>query len=338
MSIPARAMTCLPVTGIGEVRDGDDLAALVVESSDLHDGDVVVVTSKVVSKAEGRVVRGDRASAIAAETDQVVATRGDTAIVRTRHGLVMAAAGIDASNTEPGTVVLLPVDPDASARALRERITAATRTNVAVIITDTSGRAWRNGQTDIAIGAAGLPVMVDYDGRTDQYGNLLSVTAPAVADEIAGAAELVAGKLDRSPVTVVRGLGDLVLEAGRHGPGAAALVRDPSQDMFGYGAREAVLHAVRPEPGPLPGFGGPAVAAELAAALLGLCADAQVEVAADHIAVRIVAASGDPAQRNLGRLEARLLTVAHAMGWRGGPLDTPDHDPDGYLRFLPGTP
>ncbi|HJR37525.1 MAG TPA: coenzyme F420-0:L-glutamate ligase [Nocardioidaceae bacterium] len=338
MSIPARAMTCLSVTGIGEVRDGDDLAALVVESSDLHDGDVVVVTSKVVSKAEGRVVRGDRASAIAAETDRVVAARGDTAIVRTRHGLVMAAAGVDASNTEPGTVVLLPEDPDASARALRERIAAATRTNVAVIVTDTSGRAWRNGQTDIAIGAAGLPVMVDYDGRTDQYGNLLSVTAPAVADEIAGAAELVAGKLDRSPVTVVRGLGDLVLEAGQHGPGAAALVRDSSHDMFGYGAREAVLHAVRPEPGPLPGFGSPATASELAAALLGLCADAQVEVVADHLDVRIVAAAGDAAQRSLGRLEARLLTVAHGMGWRGSPLDTPDPDPDGYLRFLPGTP
>ena len=337
MSILARAMTCLSVRGIGEVREGDDLAALVVES-DLHDGDVVVVTSKVVSKAEGRVVRGDRASAIAAETDRVVAARGDTAIVRTRHGLVMAAAGVDASNTEPGTVVLLPADPDASARALRERIAAAARTNVAVIVTDTSGRAWRNGQTDIAIGAAGLPVMVDYGGRTDQYGNLLSVTAPAVADEIAGAAELVAGKLDRSPVTVVRGLGDLVLEAGRHGPGAAALVRDSSHDMFGYGAREAVLHAVRPEPGPLPGFGSPAVASELAAALLGLCADAQVEVAADHIDVRISEASGDAAQRSLGRLEARLLTVAHAMGWRSRPVDTPDHDPDGYLRFLPGTP
>ncbi len=338
MSSPARAMTCRSVTGIGEVRDGDDLAALVLESSDLCDGDVVVVTSKVVSKAEGRVVRGDRASAVAAETDRVVAARGDTAIVRTRHGLVMAAAGVDASNTEPGTVVLLPVDPDASARRLRERIAAAAGTNVGVVITDTSGRAWRNGQTDIAIGAAGLPVMVDYDGRTDQYGNLLSVTAPAVADEIAGAAELVAGTLDRSPVTVVRGLAGLVLEAGRHGPGAAALVRESSQDMFGYGAREAVLLAVHPEPGGLPGFGSPAAAADLAAALLGLFADARVEVAADHVDVRIGAAPDAAAQRSLGHVEARLVTVAHAMGWRGGPVDTPDHDPGGCLRFLPGTP
>jgi coenzyme F420-0:L-glutamate ligase/coenzyme F420-1:gamma-L-glutamate ligase len=181
--------TTFAVPGIGEVTAGTDLAALVVDRARLEDGDVVVVTSKVVSKAEGRVVTGGKAETLAVETDRVVARRGETSIVRTHHGLVMAAAGIDASNTTPGTLVLLPQDPDLSARVLRARLLELTGCVVAVVVSDTSGRAWRVGQTDIAIGAAGLRVLDDHAGRTDSYGNLLQVTAPALADEIAGAGD-----------------------------------------------------------------------------------------------------------------------------------------------------
>ncbi len=168
--------------------------------------------------------------------------------MRNRLGLTMAAAGVDASNVEQGLVVLLPEDPDASARALREAVAARTGTNVAVLVTDTAGRTWREGQTDLAIGAAGLLVLDDHVGRTDDYGNALTVTAPAVADELAGAAELTAGKLGRRPFTVVRGRGDLVLPPGEHGPGAAALLRPAGADLFGLGAREAVLAALGARP------------------------------------------------------------------------------------------
>jgi coenzyme F420-0:L-glutamate ligase/coenzyme F420-1:gamma-L-glutamate ligase len=331
-------LTCSAVAGIGEIGPGDDLAGLVAAAADLEDGDIVVVTSKVVSKAEGRVVSGDRASVLAAETARLVARRGDTSIVRTHHGLVMAAAGVDASNTEPGTVVLLPVDPDGSARALRDRLGLLSGRNVAVVITDTAGRAWRNGQTDIAIGAAGLPVMVDFAGRSDQYGNELSVTAPAVADEIAAAAELVSGKLDRSPVTVVRGLPALVLDAHEHGPGAKALVRGEDDDMFGYGARDAVLLAVHPDPETLPGFGTAAPAADLAATFHQICPAGEVRVAADQVDVRITGKPGTNAQRGLGQLEARLTTAAHALGWRRSPADAPERELDACLRFRQVTP
>ena len=204
------AVVLLPVEGIGEVTEGDDLAALLVtalgEETPLRDGDVVVVTSKVVSKAEGRVRYDDREAVIAAETDRVVAVRGGTRIVRTHHGLVLAAAGVDASNVAKGSVLSLPVDPDASAVRLREALRDRTFANVAVLVSDTAGRAWRTGQTDIAIGAAGLDVLDDHAGRTDPYGNPLAVTAPAVADELASAADLVKGKLSARPVAVVRGL------------------------------------------------------------------------------------------------------------------------------------
>ena len=224
--------------GAPEVRAGDDLADLLLPltaGAPLAEGDVVVVTSKVVSKAEGQVVRGDREGALAGETARLVARRGGTSIVRTRHGLTMAAAGIDASNVEAGHIVLLPRDPDASARRLRTRLRAATGLNVAVVITDSAGRAWREGQTDIAVGAAGVPVLIDHRGLVDAYGNELAVTAPAVGDEIAGAAELVQGKLGGRPFALVRGLGDWVLPPHEDGPGAAALVRAEAGDLFGYG-------------------------------------------------------------------------------------------------------
>ena len=230
--------------GLPEVVPGTDLARLVADATQLQDGDVVVVTSKVVSKAEGRVRNGSREAAIEEETVRVVARRGPTSIVVNRLGLTMAAAGVDASNVEAGTVVLLPVDPDASARALRSRLRELTGAVVGVVVTDTAGRAWRVGQTDIAIGAAGLLVADDHAGRSDAHGNSLAVTMPAVADEIASAAELAQGKLTARPVAVVRGRADLVLPADEDGPGAASLVRPEGGDLFGYGAREAVVRAL----------------------------------------------------------------------------------------------
>ena len=229
--------------GVPEVAPGDDLATLLLtvlaaEGFELADGDVVVVTSKVVSKSEGRAVRLPREEAITAETVQVVARRGATRISRTRHGLVLAAAGVDASGTEPGTVLLLPVDPDVSARALRSRLLSLTGVEVAVVVTDTMGRAWRTGQTDQAIGVAGLPPLEDLRGQDDGHGNVLEVTMAAVADEVASAADLVKGKLGRRPFAVVRGLG---FRVGREdGPGAAALVRPEAEDMFRLGAHDVV--------------------------------------------------------------------------------------------------
>lgn len=323
-------VVCLPVDGVGEVRKGDDLAALLCSAAQLLDGDVLAVTSKVVSKSEGRVAVTDRERAVAAETDRVVATRGRTAIVRTRHGLVLAAAGVDASNTAPGTVVLLPEDPDRSARELRERVTALTGLNVAVVVTDTAGRAWRHGQTDIAVGAAGLEPLHDLAGRTDGYGNDLAVTAPAVADELAAAAELVKGKLGRRPAAVVRGLGHLVLPAGTHGPGATALVREEAQDMFGLGARDAVLRALEGSLEDLRAFGQPAGADELVAQLCALAEGATVSRAGDHVLVDLSHLDVWTA----GRAQARFSAAAFAMGWL--PVDAAG--PAVRLRFASGTP
>lgn len=228
-----------PVLGLPEIRSGDDLAALVAAAEPgLHDGDVLVVTSKVVSKAEGQVRAMTREDAVTAETVRLVACRGDTRIVETRHGLVMAAAGVDASNVEPGTVVLLPVDPDASARRLRAALHERLGVRVAVLVSDTMGRPWRAGLVDVAIGCAGLEPAEDLRGRRDAYGNDLSMTVTAVADEIAAAGELVKGKLGGIPVAVVRGLGHLVTAAD--GPGAAVLVRPAAEDMFRLGTAEAV--------------------------------------------------------------------------------------------------
>jgi coenzyme F420-0:L-glutamate ligase/coenzyme F420-1:gamma-L-glutamate ligase len=326
-------ITCLPVDGLGEVAPGDDLAGLLAAAVDLRDGDVLVVTSKVVSKAEGRVAHGDRATAIADETDRVVARRGPTTIARTRHGLVMAAAGIDASNTAPGTLVLLPLDPDASARALRDAIGTDGGPNVGVLVSDTSGRAWRAGQTDIAIGAAGIEVLDDHAGRDDGYGNLLAVTAPALADEITAAADLVTGKLSRSPAALIRGLARLVLPRGEHGAGAAALVRPESQDMFGLGSREAVLQALLREDAR--GFGDPAQAADLVAALKQVApAAAFEESAAEGAVVVTLPAGSDWNDRALGALEERVTAAAFGLGWRR----TPDRTTDAALRFAPTSP
>jgi len=234
------ALSILPVEGIGEIRPGTDLATLIIAFADIRDGDVVVITSKIVSKALGLATTQSREEVIAANTDREVARRGDTSIVRTHQGLTLAAAGVDASNVRPGIVLPLPPNPDQVARDIRAVIRSSLNRNVAIVISDTAGRAWRVGQTDIAVGCAGLAPIDSFVGRTDTYGNELSVTEPAVADEVASAAELASGKLGQRPITLVRGLArHLVLDDD--GPGAAALIRDDDSDMFGLGAREAVL-------------------------------------------------------------------------------------------------
>ncbi|MBE7188538.1 coenzyme F420-0:L-glutamate ligase [Jatrophihabitans endophyticus] len=246
-------LTVLPVVGIGDVRPGDDLADLVAThatgAATLQDGDVVVVTSKVVSKVEGRLVvletddpdarEAARQAAIDAETVRVVAQRGGLRIVQTRHGLVMAAAGVDASNVALSELALLPADPDASAQLLREGLRERLGVEVGVVVTDTMGRAWRSGLTDNAIGVAGLTAVSDPRGRTDAYGNVLGVTQVAVADEIAAAADLVKGKLGGVPVAVVRGLApDGKLADDGHG--SRDLVRAAPDDMFRLGTAEAM--------------------------------------------------------------------------------------------------
>ena len=238
----AAAVTVVPISGIPEISAGDDLAALIgAAAPGLRDGDILVITSKVVSKAEGRVVTGTREQAIEAETVRVVARRGDTVIAQTRQGLVLAAAGVDASNTPPGTVVLLPEDPDESARRIRKGLLDRSGTRVGVIITDTLGRPWRAGQTDTAIGAAGIVPLRDYRGERDSFGNLLEVSVAAVADEIAAAGDLVKGKATGVPAALVRGLAGLVTSVSDDGPGAAALVRNPAEDMFRYGSADVPL-------------------------------------------------------------------------------------------------
>jgi coenzyme F420-0:L-glutamate ligase/coenzyme F420-1:gamma-L-glutamate ligase len=228
------SLAVLPVTGLPEIAAGTDLAALIADAApDLRDGDILVVTSKIISKAEGRVMTGDREAAIDAESVRIVARRGPTRIVVNRHGLILAAAGVDASNTAPGTIVLLPADPDGAARELRRAIGERLGITIGVIVSDTLGRAWRTGQTDTAIGAAGVLPLRDHRGQTDTFGNSLEVTMAAVADELAAAADLVKAKTTQIPVAVVRGVPELV--TADDGPGAAALVRATAEDMFRIG-------------------------------------------------------------------------------------------------------
>ncbi|MFJ7250879.1 coenzyme F420-0:L-glutamate ligase [Kitasatospora sp. NPDC098652] len=233
----------LPVRGIPEIEAGADLGELIAKAGTYRDGDILLVTSKIVSKAEGRLLHAaDRDAAIDAETVRVVARRGPARIVENRNGFVMAAAGVDASNTAPGTVLLLPEDPDGSARALRARLQQLTGHRLAVVVTDTFGRPWRNGLTDVAIGAAGLSVLEDHRGRTDSHGNELVLTVTATADELAAAGDLVKGKASGVPVAVVRGLGHLV--TSEDGAGTRPLVRSAADDMFRLGTSEALRQAV----------------------------------------------------------------------------------------------
>ncbi|MFI9239413.1 coenzyme F420-0:L-glutamate ligase [Streptomyces sp. NPDC053079] len=239
--------------GIPEVRPGDDLVKLIAGAAlgeglpGLADGDVLVVTSKILSKAEGRILAAeDREAAIDAETVRLVARRGTLRVVENRLGLVMAAAGVDASNTRAGTVLLLPEDPDASARRIRDGLRDTLRVDVGVVITDTAGRPWRKGVTDFAIGAAGVRVADDLRGGVDAYGNPLVATVVATVDELAAAGDLVKGKAGGLPVAVVRGLPHVVTEAGEQADeqGARWLVRPAVDDMFRLGTSEAVKEAV----------------------------------------------------------------------------------------------
>lgn len=235
----------LPVTGLPELRPGDDLVALLAGAAPwLTDGDVLVVTSKAVSKVEGRLVpvptdpdarEAARQAAVDAETVRVVASRGRTRIVQTRHGLVLAAAGVDASNLAADEIALLPVDPDASAAGLRDGLRAALGVQVAVVVSDTMGRPWRHGLTDVAIGVAGMAAVRDLRGEKDSSGMPLAVTEVADADEVAAAADLVKGKLDGIPAAVVRGLS--VRDDGR---GSRPLIRPAEADMFRLGTAEAI--------------------------------------------------------------------------------------------------
>ena len=239
------ALTIAPVQGLPELREGDDLARLIAESAELLDGDVLVVAQKAISKIEGRVVRLDdvepsarareiagggdarRIEVILREAKRVVRTRGSLVITETRHGFVCASAGVDASNApEPGTLVLLPVDPDDSAARLRAGLIDRTSNDVGVVVSDSFGRPWRQGTTDVAVGAAGIEVLRDLRGKRDPNGYELRSTVIALADEIAGAAELVIGKLDRVPVAIVRGL-------DARGDGRARdLVMPPDRNLF----------------------------------------------------------------------------------------------------------
>jgi coenzyme F420-0:L-glutamate ligase / coenzyme F420-1:gamma-L-glutamate ligase len=235
----------LPVTGLPEIREGDDLAAMTAERVELEGGDVLVVAQKVVSKAEGRVVRLEeiepseralelandddprRTEAILREAAEIVRIRPPLLIAQTRHGFTCASAGVDASNApEPGMLVLLPLDPDASAARIRDRVRELTGKTVGVIVSDSFGRPWRMGTTDVAIGAAGIRVLEDLRGTKDRIGYELRSTQIAIADELAGAAQLVMGKADGIPVAVIRGL-DV---AG--GGTAVELVMPPERDLF----------------------------------------------------------------------------------------------------------
>lgn len=252
MARPLTPVSIFPVEGIKRVEPGDPLAAIIYSSLramgfDLTDGDIVVVTQKIVSKSEGRLVRltdvkpGRRAVSIAAElkkdprvvelvlreSRRIVRKGQGILITETRHGFVCANSGIDMSNVEEGLVALLPLDPDASARRLRRALEKATGRRLAVIITDTFGRPWRVGQTDVAIGCSGIDPTEKLSGRVDPYGYELRVTQPAVADEVAGAAELVMAKLSMVPVAIARGV-----NYSRGDMGAKSMVLDGRLDLF----------------------------------------------------------------------------------------------------------
>jgi len=335
VSEPTPGISVHPVPGLPEFGPGDDLAAAVAGAAPwLADGDVVVVTSKVVSKVEGALVPVPpgadrevlRLQAVQDQAVRVVARRGTLAIVQTRHGWVVAAAGIDASNVGQDALVLLPEDADASARGLRGRLRELLAVDVAVVVSDTFGRTWREGLTDVAVGAAGIPALIDHRGSVDAFGNRLETTRTALVDELASAADLVKGKLSAVPVAVIRGLD---VERPEPDTGSRPLVRLPADDLFPYGSRdlvgsrepgedllpragelEAVADAVRTASAALPEF--PVVLR------YGGEGDGVVDV---HLtdAVTITTAL------NLGALLGAAIVQLHAEGWstRWEPVGTP---------------
>ncbi|HEX3822936.1 MAG TPA: coenzyme F420-0:L-glutamate ligase [Mycobacteriales bacterium] len=316
--------------GIPEVGSGDDIGELLIRAdAGLRDGDVVVVTSKVVSKAEGRLVHGSREEHLAAETARVVARRGDTQIVETHHGFVMAAAGIDASNVPAGTVALLPRDPDASARAIHQTLRTELGIDVAVIVSDTMGRPWRDGVIDTAIGAAGLDVLWDLRGQRDTAGHLLEATVVAIADELASAADLVKGKLAATPVAVIRGFPFTRNDPDR---GARPLIRPSGDDMFRLGTRES-RHQLVADATPIPGdaieaaTGGTVDVDRVRRAVRAIGpVDVDLAVAADGSAV---SADGDPL--DAGIVLGRLLSALAAEDLCGS-VDTAPGDATAAIR------
>jgi len=229
-------ISLIPVTGLPEVQPGDVLADLIADATDaIRHGDVLVVTQKIVSKAEGRLIAVDpddplsHKAAVEAESVRVLRRRGELIMTETRHGFVCANAGVDLSNVERGWAALLPVDPDRSARRIRDGLRARLGVEVGVVVSDTFGRPWRRGVTDVAIGIAGVAGVVDLRGTEDALGRTLMVTEVCVADEIAGAAELVMGKSAGVPVAIVRGVDPSWL---RDGSVAAEVVRPHHEDLF----------------------------------------------------------------------------------------------------------
>jgi coenzyme F420-0:L-glutamate ligase/coenzyme F420-1:gamma-L-glutamate ligase len=228
-------ITLIPVAGIPEVSPGADLAGLIHENAALRDGDVVVVTQKVVSKAEGRLIQVDptdplaHKAVVAEEAVRILRRRGDLIMTETKHGFVCANAGVDLSNVEKGWAALLPVDPDRSARRIRDGLKAGAGVTVGVIVSDTFGRTWRRGLTDVAIGVAGVAAIVDLRGTEDALGRELVVTEVCVADELAGAAELVMGKSSGIPVAIVRGVDPSWL---RDSSVRGEIVRPHQEDLF----------------------------------------------------------------------------------------------------------
>ena len=337
MSELPTGLAVLPVAGLPEFSPGDDLAGAIAAAAPwLADGDVVVVTSKVVSKVEGRLVRvppgADREAlrlrAVEDEAVRVVARRGSLAIVQTRQGWVVAAAGIDASNVGRDALVLLPEDGDASARRLRARLRDLLGVDVAVVVSDTFGRTWREGLTDVAVGSAGITALTDHRGAVDAFGNRLETTRTAVVDELASAADLVKGKLAGVPVAVVRGLA-VERPEQEADPGTRPLVRLPDDDLFPYGARDLV--AARQSGAELvPRAGDLAVVAEafrIASAALpefpvvlryGGEEDGVVDV---HLSDAVSTTTA----LNLGALLGAAIVQLHAEGWttRWEPVGTP---------------
>jgi coenzyme F420-0:L-glutamate ligase/coenzyme F420-1:gamma-L-glutamate ligase len=332
---PPPGISVHPVAGLPEFAPGDDLAAAIAGAAPwLADGDVVVVTSKVVSKVEGNLVHLEpgtdreaaRQRAVDAETVRVVARRGSLRIVETRHGWVVAAAGVDASNVAADALALLPADADASARELRRRLADLLGVQVSVVVSDTFGRPWRDGLTDVAIGSAGLPALLDLRGATDAHGNLLETTQVALVDELAAAADLVKGKLSGVPVAVVRGL---AVPAPATDAGTRPLARLGPGDLFPLGSRDVVAGrapapVLQPREGALEAVTGAFRAA--AAALpefpvvlsYGQDEDGGVDV---HLTDAVTVATA----LNLGAVVGVVLVHLRAEGWatRWEPVSTP---------------
>jgi coenzyme F420-0:L-glutamate ligase/coenzyme F420-1:gamma-L-glutamate ligase len=328
-------LAVVPVGGLPEFAPGDDLAAAIAEAAPwLADGDVVVVTSKVVSKVEGRLVpvppgadrEKVRLQAVEDEAVRVVARRGPLAIVQTRQGWVVAAAGIDASNVAHDALVLLPEDGDASARDLRSRLRALLGVEVAVVVSDTFGRTWREGLTDVAVGAAGISALIDHRGAVDAFGNRLETTRTAVIDELASAADLVKGKLGGVPVAVIRGL-----DPDRPDPdtGSRPLVRLAADDLFPYGARDLVGSRA-PGEDLLPRAGEVAAVGE--AFRIASAALPEFPVVLSYggeedgvVDVHLTDAVTTTTAVNLGALLGAAIVQLHAEGWttRWEPVGTP---------------